>query len=96
MKKNFDKLFVLLVTIVLCSDSTTAQVKAKAQKFSDYLFVYFTGNQKVEEAIRFAISTDGYHYRALNNNNPVLSSAEISSTGGVRDPHILRGADGNT
>jgi hypothetical protein len=96
MKKNIEKFFVLFVTIVLCIDSTTAQVKGKAQKFSDYLFVYFTGNQKAEEAIRFAISTDGYHYRALNSNNPVLSSAEISSTGGVRDPHILRGADDKT
>ena len=25
-----------------------------------------------------------------------MSSTEISSTGGIRDPHILRGADGKT
>ena len=61
-----------------------------------YLFVYFTGNAKAEEAIRFALSNDGYHYQALNKNEPVISSALISSTGGVRDPHILRGADGKT
>jgi arabinoxylan arabinofuranohydrolase len=63
---------------------------------SAYLFTYFTGNGEAEEAIRFAISKDGFNYRALNNNKPVLSAAAISATGGVRDPHILRAADGKT
>jgi arabinoxylan arabinofuranohydrolase len=66
----------------------------KAQKKTAYLFTYFTGNGKSEEAIHFAISRDGYHYQALNHDAPVLNSATISSTGGVRDPHILRSADG--
>jgi hypothetical protein len=61
-----------------------------------YLFAYFTGNTGDQEAIRFAISRDGYSYKALNSNQPVISSALISDKGGVRDPHILRGADGNT
>jgi hypothetical protein len=61
-----------------------------------YLFAYFTGNSGDQEAIRFAISRDGYNYKALNSNQPVVSSALISDKGGVRDPHILRGADGNT
>jgi arabinoxylan arabinofuranohydrolase len=61
-----------------------------------YLFVYFTGNSKSEEQIRFALSKDGYHFQALNGNQPVISSSSISSTGGVRDPHILRGEDGKT
>ncbi len=61
-----------------------------------YLFTYFTGNGPGEEAIRFAVSLDGYNYRALNNNEPVLDSKTISSSGGVRDPHVLRGEDGKT
>ncbi|MDR2130318.1 MAG: glycoside hydrolase family 43 protein [Odoribacteraceae bacterium] len=61
-----------------------------------YLFVYFTGNSGDREAIRFAVSRDGYNYKALNNNQPVINSADISAKGGVRDPHILRGVDGNT
>ncbi|TPG71850.1 family 43 glycosylhydrolase [Hymenobacter nivis] len=65
-------------------------------KPSAYLFTYFTGNDKKEEAIRFALSPDGYHYTALNSDRPVINSAAISETGGVRDPHILRGADGKT
>ncbi|MCV9930285.1 family 43 glycosylhydrolase [Flavobacterium sp. LS1R49] len=61
-----------------------------------YLFVYFTGNNVEEEAVRYAISADGYHYYNLNNNKPVIESKTISSSGGVRDPHILRGDDGKT
>ncbi|MFH6993857.1 family 43 glycosylhydrolase [Flavobacterium sp. FlaQc-48] len=61
-----------------------------------YLFVYFTGNKVEQEAVHYAISADGYHYYHLNNNKPVLDSKTISSTGGVRDPHILRGDDGKT
>ncbi|NML64846.1 family 43 glycosylhydrolase [Hymenobacter sp. RP-2-7] len=64
--------------------------------YSAYLFAYFTGNSKAEEAIHFALSPDGYRYVALNGDQPVVSSAAISQTGGVRDPHILRGADGQS
>src|SRR5512133_733195 len=62
-----------------------------AENFTSYLFAYFTGNKIEEEAIRFAISDDGHSFKALNGNKPVISSAAISATGGIRDPHILRG-----
>ena len=39
---------------------------------------------------------DGYTYWALNDGKPILDSKVISSTGGVRDPHILRSQDGHT
>jgi len=64
--------------------------------FSAYLFVYFTGNTGDQEAIRFAVSRDGYNYKTLNGNQPVISSAAVSATGGIRDPHIYRSVDGNT
>jgi len=64
--------------------------------YSAYLFVYFTGNSGDQESIRFALSNDGFTYHALNNNLPILSSDTISVKKAVRDPHILRGADGNT
>ena len=87
------------IALLVSANSVQAQAKnsaANAAGNSAYLFTYFTGNSKAEEAIRFAISSDGYHYGALNHNNPVISSGKISSTGGVRDPHILRGADNKT
>ena len=64
--------------------------------YAGYLFAYFTGNHISEEAVCFAVSTDGYSFYALNGNKPVLDSKVISSTGGVRDPHILRCEDGKT
>ena len=87
-----NKLILVLSGLLFCS----MQLHAQPPKYSAYLFAYFTGNQNQEEAIRFALSRDGYSFWALNGNNPVVSSEKISSTGGVRDPHILRGADDKT
>lgn len=93
---NTSVLKIFMVALLFCqlADKAFGQKKKMTDKLSSYLFVYFTGNDKNEEAIRFALSDDGYNYKALNGNNPIVSSANISSTGGVRDPHILRGADG--
>ena len=77
---------VLLHALVLLSIPLQA-----TEPFTSYLFTYFTGNSGDQESIRFATSDDGHVFRALNNNNPVINSASISATGGVRDPHILRG-----
>lgn len=62
------------------------------QQYDGYLFAYFTGNDRSGEAIRFALAANDLQFKALNNNQPVLASEAISSTGSVRDPHILRGA----
>lgn len=69
---------------------------SEKEDYVAYLFTYFTGNRIDEEAVRYAISYDGYNYKALNQNQPVIDSKTISSTGGVRDPHILRCEDGKT
>ncbi len=69
--------------------------KEKSNEYSGYLFAYFTGNGPGEEQIHYALSEDGYHYKALNNNKPIVDSKDISNSGGVRDPHILRGQDGS-
>jgi len=84
------------IAILLLMTVTTLHHDAYAQTMPQkdaYLFAYFIGNEPHEEAVRFAVSLDGFKFRALNNNEPVLDSKEISSTGGVRDPHILRGVD---
>jgi arabinoxylan arabinofuranohydrolase len=68
---------------------------AGGETFTSYLFAFFTGNTGDQESIRFALSDDGYDFKAVNKGKPVLGSAAISSSGGVRDPHILRGRDGD-
>ena len=42
------------------------------------------------------MSDDGYNFKALNSNQPILSSEKITESGGVRDPHIMRANDGKT
>ncbi|MGY5356020.1 family 43 glycosylhydrolase [Wenyingzhuangia sp. IMCC45467] len=63
------------------------------KNFEGYLFAFFEGRglENKQEQLRFAVSNDAIHWSALNNNQPIISSDKISSTGGVRDPHILRG-----
>ncbi len=88
--------FCTLMAVIFVAISINAKVKLPTEKdYAGYLFTYFTGNdnKKNQEAIRFAISDDGYNFKALNGNHPVISSVDISETGGVRDPHIYRGPD---
>jgi arabinoxylan arabinofuranohydrolase len=84
------------ISLILVLFASCGATKKVTENNSAYLFVYFTGNAKTEEAIRFGLSKDGYNYYALNDNKPVIASETISTTGGVRDPHILRAADGKT
>ena len=87
----------IIVLILLLSALTPAFAeKIEEKDLTAYLFVYFTGNHISQEAVCYAVSMDGYSYWALNNNKPVIDSKVISSTGGVRDPHILRCEDGKT
>ncbi len=59
-----------------------------------YLFVYFAGEKYEDgEQIYFGISKDGYNYEDLNNNKPILMSTLGEK--GVRDPYIIRSADGD-
>jgi len=92
MKAATNYIFGLILLVML----PVFTVSAKKANTSAYLFVYFTGNRVEEEQICFALSEDGYNYKALNGGNPVINSKDISMTGGVRDPHILRAEDGKT
>lgn len=90
------KAILFVAMSVIAIGYSIAQSSIAKKDYVGYLFAYFTGNSVEEEAVRFAISADGYNFMALNNNQPVIDSKQISSTGGVRDPHILRGEDGKT
>ncbi|MBE6785645.1 MAG: hypothetical protein E7538_05335 [Ruminococcaceae bacterium] len=56
-----------------------------------YLFCYFTGNEVSEQTIHLAVSTDGYNFKALNNNEPIIE--QTKGTGCVRDPYIFKAVD---
>ncbi|MGN1123409.1 MAG: glycoside hydrolase family 43 protein [Eubacterium sp.] len=53
-----------------------------------YLFCYFTGNLPEEESVHFALSDDGYHFFALNRNEPII--AQKLGKKSCRDPFIFK------
>ena len=75
---------------------TSGTAKTTDTPFAGYLFAYFEGggDQKLMEQLRFAVSEDARNWYALNGNRPIIASDSISESGGIRDPHILRGEDG--
>ena len=62
-----------------------------AQPSSHYLFSYFTGNG--EDGLHLAHSTDGYHWKPLNEGKSVLTPA-AGKDKLMRDPSIIAGKDG--
>lgn len=63
-----------------------------SKKHTKYLFCYFTGNEPERERICFALSDDGYHFKPINNGEPLIKQS--TGTLCMRDPYLLRGADG--
>ena len=68
--------------------SANSQNNVAEKDYIAYLFTYFTGNHISEEAVCYAVSTDGYTYWALNDNKPVIDSKIISSTGGMEQGYF--------
>ena len=67
---------------------------AAQTKMTRYLFAYFNNNTTEGQQVCYAVSNDGVNFTPLNDGLPVIASDTISRSGGVRDPHILRGNDG--
>lgn len=84
------QLSITLLTLLLTLPT------AYAQKYTSYLFAFFSNNSPEGEQIRFAISDDGFNYRSLNDGKPVVASDTISLKKSIRDPHIIRAQDGKT
>jgi len=86
----------LLLMMLLGLMLTSGTAKTTDTPFAGYLFAYFEGggDQKLMEQLRFAVSEDAQNWYALNGNRPIIASDSISESGGIRDPHILRGEDG--
>ncbi len=90
------KRYIPLLFLAAC---TLPYANASDPECEAYLFAYFEGrdgNRHNQEQLRFAVSDNGIDWHALNSNRRVISSDTISESGGIRDPHILRGADGKT
>jgi sucrose-6-phosphate hydrolase SacC (GH32 family) len=64
-----------------------------SKNIAGYLFVYFIGESEIGEQVYYSISKDGFHWNDLNNGLPVLTSSIGDK--GVRDPFIIRSAEGD-
>lgn len=93
MKKVF---FPLIIGLYITLCPLLAKENAANPELEGYLFAYFEGSGKrhEQEQLRFAVSENAINWSALNRNHPIIPSSEISQTGGIRDPHLLRGEDG--
>ena len=94
MKFTFSSLLVAALAWGTPLQVSAAKKAETNNKYAGYLFAYFEGSVNQQEHLRFAISEDAKMWYALNDNQPVIASDSISTSGGIRDPHILRGEDG--
>lgn len=65
--------------------------KTRTAARSAYLLAYFKDET---HSLHFATSADGYTFTDVNDGAPVLSG-QVADQKGIRDPHIMRGPDGD-
>ncbi len=88
-KRSFSAFMAVLMVLSCWVWFEPAQMMAEAANNAvkdHYLFAYFTGTSKEGQTIHLAVSTDGYNYTALRNNEPVIIPSK--GVGNVRDPYI--------
>lgn len=61
-------------------------------KGGKYLLCYFVGNAPEQERVHLAVSKDGYNFKPLNGNKPVITQTLGKKC--MRDPFIVEGKDG--
>ena len=85
---------VLLSQFLLGNDTDIETYSTISTEKPDvaYLFAYFLGNAPEQERLSYAVSTDGYNFKALNGGRAVWQSSV--GTECLRDPYIFKGEDG--
>ena len=83
------RFFMSLLLMAISAISFAAE-----KDYTAYLFAYFKGEGLAQgEQIYFAVSRDGLNWKDINGGNPVLTSTLGEK--GLRDPFIMRSADGS-
>jgi len=80
-----------IVVFILFSSNAIVNGQPKTADSSVYIFSYFKGNG--EDGLHFAYSNDGLKWKALKNDSSFLKPT-VSKDKLMRDPCIIRGADG--
>ena len=82
------KIVSLFLAVMMVVTSVPAfAINASAAENTKYLFAYFTGDTVDGQKIRFATSSDGKNFRALNNGNYTVT--QKTGTQCARDPYLF-------
>ncbi|WP_443938967.1 glycoside hydrolase family 43 protein [Pedobacter sp. MW01-1-1] len=84
--KKITSIFICIISLFAALTSAKAQSKSNS-----YLFAYFKNNGL--DGLHLAYSEDGYSWKALKNDSSFLKPT-VSKDKLMRDPCIIRGADG--
>lgn len=87
---NMQKLLFTLIALLSFAGANAKGIPSE-KKMGAYLFTYFND---ATHCLFMAISYDGYHFKALNNGEPIISGDSIADQRGIRDPHIYRAPNG--
>lgn len=79
-------------TVYWDTASGTASAEEASGGDGPYLMVY---HEDRDHSLHMALSDDGYHFHALNHDEPVMAGDSIARERGIRDPHIYRAPDGS-
>lgn len=82
---------IALLTELPCSLHAKKHKIPSEKQMGAYLMVY---HKDADHSLHMAISYDGYVWKALNDDKPVISGDSIAVQHGIRDPHIFRAPDG--
>ena len=84
-------IFLILVALVTLSAAAKPKRTLTEKDMGAYLFTYFSDPT---HSLFMAISYDGYHFKPVNNGEPIISGDSIAEQHGIRDPHIYRAPNG--
>lgn len=84
---------MIIATLLTINKSYVhAQDSQPGRESGFYVFCYFMNNG--EDGVHYAVSKDGYNWKALNNNQAILAPPVGKKNKLTRDPSIVRGEDG--
>ena len=93
MKTKFSKrILSLFLAVMMVVTSIPMFALTASAADGKYLFTYFTGNSQSGQQVRFAVSEDGYNFKALNEGKKIIT--QNLGTKCSRDPYIFQGNDG--
>lgn len=91
MRIRYVAVYLLLLLVLLSGACRTAPTTAHQAERPVLLFAYFKGNG--EDGLHLAYSRDGYQWQALHGDSTFLRPT-VAKDKLMRDPCIIRGADG--